>query len=150
MDGTSAPGPSSAFAVASPEETKTSWQQIAAEKRQAEDDKIPREWILGPSVIAEAKTRPSLTRPPFIESLLDAETCRITLMDATDLLQQIGSGDLTAVKVVTAFCRRAAIVHQLVSTCLDLTTSGYLSARWGPFLVPTFPLLTRRTPHLVF
>lgn len=137
--------PSSSLTAAPPSShPETPWQQIAAEKRQAEFDKIPREWILAPSIIAEAKSRPSLTRPPFIESLLDDETCRITLMDAADLLQQMASGHLTAVKVVTAFCRRAAIVHQLVSTFK-------LSARDVPrFWYRPFSLLTRRTPHLVF
>lgn len=91
-----------------------SWRRIAAQKRQAELAKIPEEWVLDPSTVAEAKKLPSLTNPPFVESLLDHDTCRITAMDAAELLRQMGSGGLTAVKVVASFCKRAAIVHQLV------------------------------------
>ncbi|KAM7205455.1 Amidase signature domain containing protein [Naviculisporaceae sp. PSN 640] len=99
---------------------KQSWQRIAAQKRQAEFAKIPSEWVLAPSVVAQAKSLPSLTKPSFIESLLDHETCRITTMDATELLVQMGSGELTAVKVVTSFCKRAAIVHQLTQNMLEI------------------------------
>ncbi|KAM7192735.1 Amidase signature domain containing protein [Rhypophila sp. PSN 637] len=97
-----------------------SWERIAEQKRQSELAKIPAEWVLTPSVVAEAKNLPSLTDPPFIESLLDPETCRITTMDATELLQQMASGELTAVQVVTSFCKRAAIVHQLTQSLLEI------------------------------
>nr|BAV32171.1 hypothetical protein [Sordaria araneosa] len=99
---------------------KHSWERIAEQKRQTELAKIPSEWVLAPAVVAEAKKLPSLTDPPFIESLLDPETCRITALDATELLQQMGSGKLAAVQVVTAFCKRAAIAHQVTQNLLEI------------------------------
>ncbi|KAK3317124.1 amidase signature domain-containing protein [Cercophora scortea] len=98
---------------------RKSWQEIAAEKRQADMEKIPVEWRLMTSTLAEAKIQRSLVGE-FIESLLDAETRAITSMDVTGLVKQMSSGELTAVRVVTAFCHRAAVIHQLTQNMLEI------------------------------
>ncbi|KAK3317078.1 amidase signature domain-containing protein [Apodospora peruviana] len=95
------------------------WQEIAAKKRQAEQSKIPPEWILPTSVVEGAKHRRSLTGP-FLESLLDPKTSRITAMDVAALIQHMGSGTLTAVAVVRSFCKRAAMIHQLTRNMLEI------------------------------
>ncbi|KAK4208752.1 amidase signature domain-containing protein [Rhypophila decipiens] len=118
MDTLHEPTPSSVCPLGG--QLQHAWERIAEQKRQSELAKIPGEWVLAPSVVAEAKNLPSLTDPPFIESLLDAETCRITTTDATELLQQMASGELTAVQVVISFCKRAAIVHQLTQSLLEI------------------------------
>ncbi len=92
---------------------RTPWYEIAAHKRASDLAKIPREWAVPSSVVEEARLQRSLVGA-YIEGLLDAETRRITSMDVADLLRHMGSGDLTAVQVVTAFCKRAALAHQLV------------------------------------
>ncbi|KAK0615153.1 amidase signature domain-containing protein [Bombardia bombarda] len=100
-------------------EAKKSWQEIAAEKRQADLAKIPLEWVLSPSVVAEARKQQKLV-DGFVDGLLDEETCYITALDAPDLLQQMRSGSKTAVQVVTAFCKRAAAIHQITRNMLEI------------------------------
>ncbi|KAK3395141.1 amidase signature domain-containing protein [Podospora didyma] len=99
--------------------TSNSWQKIAAEKRQADTAKIPTDWVIAPRVVAEAKARRSLVGG-FIEGLLDPETRRITDMDAPELIRMMSYGSMTAVEVVTAFCKRAAVIHQLTQNMLEI------------------------------
>jgi len=61
-------------------------------------------------VVSDARSRRRIAGD-FIESLLDNETRDITSVDAPDLADAMANGSLTALKVVTAFCKRA---HQLV------------------------------------
>lgn len=89
------------------------WQEVVAEKRRADNDKIPVQWRLGKGVIDEAKSRTRIAGE-FIEGLLDRATLHITSTDPVDLLAGMANGSLTAVEVVTAFCKRAAFAHQLV------------------------------------
>ena len=59
----------------------------------------------------------NVTSIPETCGILTKEELAITDLDATDVLTKIRSGELTAVAVVTAFGKRAAIAHQL-TTCL--------------------------------
>ncbi|KAK3349053.1 amidase signature domain-containing protein [Lasiosphaeria hispida] len=96
-----------------------SWQEIAARKREADVAKIPAQWILPPSVVAEAKLQRNIVGA-FIDRFLDSDTRRLTAMDVSELLQHMGSGSVTATQVVTAFCKRAAVVHQLTQNMLEI------------------------------
>ena len=89
------------------------WQQLAAKKRQQTNDKIAKKWLLDSDVIDKAQSSRSLAGP-FIEDLLDHETVKITALDSFDLVDALSTGSLTAVQVVTAFCKRAVYAHQLV------------------------------------
>jgi amidase len=100
---------------------QASWQLIASEKRQADLAKIPPEWILEPQLLEDGRTRLSIVGD-YIENLLDDKARYITEMDVPELVARMKDGLLTAVDVVTAFCKRAAYAHQLVSwlhVCLD-------------------------------
>lgn len=56
--------------------------------------------------------------------ILSAEEVRITSdYDAVNLVEEVAKGRYTAEAVTVAFCKRAAIVHQLVT----YTTIGILS-----------------------
>ncbi|KAK3682999.1 amidase signature domain-containing protein [Podospora appendiculata] len=105
--------------TASVSSANKSWRETAAEKRQTDMEKIPLAWRLRESTVAEAKIRRSLVGT-FIEGLLNAETQAITAMDVADLVQEMGSGRITAVRVVTAFCHRAAVIHQLTQNMLEI------------------------------
>jgi amidase len=91
------------------------WKEVVAEKLSADEAKIPEPWRLSPDVITAAKSRKQIAGD-FVESLLDSETLQITSVDAPDLVAAMGNGSLTAVQVVTAYCKRAAFAHQLVRT----------------------------------
>ena len=77
-------------------------------------NKIPVSWRLPAYVIDQAKERRSIA-DDFIDSLLDPESRRITNLEVPTLMEMTGNGSLSAVSLATAFCKRAAYGHQLVS-----------------------------------
>ncbi|KKK23877.1 hypothetical protein AOCH_002908 [Aspergillus ochraceoroseus] len=95
------------------------WQLAAREKRDANMDKIPEEWILDPTILADGKSRRCVVGE-FIELLLDDKSRHITSLDVLDLVTGMKHGKLTAVEVVTAFCKRAAYAHQLSGLLLEI------------------------------
>ena len=95
------------------------WEFIAAEYQKEAAAKIPREWLL-PAKIAES-IGPSSTQNvldiPRTCGLLSAEEIDITEnYDAVTLSEHLASGKFSSLVVTTAFCKRAAIAQQLVST----------------------------------
>jgi amidase len=86
-----------------------SWEKTAAEKRARIEASIPQEWRI--------KTKPtedSVMNFPQTSGIMSAEELAITESSATDLVAQMAAGKLTSVAVTTAFCKRAALAHQLV------------------------------------
>lgn len=51
---------------------------------------------------------------PRQSGILTEEELSITESSATQLVRDIAAGKLTSVAVTTAFCKRAALAHQLV------------------------------------
>lgn len=98
-----------------PHGSDSSWRQIVDQKLRDDLAKIPAAWLLDDHVVQDAKSRPKIAGD-FIESLLDTETLQITNMDVPELIQKMKAAELTAVQVVTAFSKRAAYAHQMVST----------------------------------
>lgn len=98
-----------------PGKERHSWQEIAAAKREENMAKISKEWLLSEAVLDEGRQRKKITGD-FIESLLDSETRRVTSLDNGEILELIANGSLTALQVITAFCKRGAYAHQLVRT----------------------------------
>jgi amidase len=93
------------------------WQQLIREKRAAREALIPKEWKL-PTHITD-KVSPESTHSAFDllneAALLTARERDITENNtATSLTAKIASGELSSYDVAFAFCKRAAIVHQLV------------------------------------
>jgi amidase len=98
------------------------WQHIASEKREANLAKIPPEWILEPQILEDGRSRHCVAGD-YIENLLDAKSQYVTDMDIPELVARMENGTLTAEEVVTAFCKRAAYAHQLVSLVSPLRVS---------------------------
>lgn len=104
-----------------------SWEKIAADKRARIEASIPQEWRI--------KTKPtedSVMNFPKASGIMSAEELAITESSATDLVALMAAGKLTSVAVTTAFCKRAALAHQLVyftpfELPLYLLISGYSS-----------------------
>lgn len=87
------------------------YQTISAEKRLQRQSKIPKEWLLPKSYHGATNF---IDVPLTCGVLSDAE-CNITSnFDATALLEKLKSGEWSAEQVTVAFCKRAAIAHQLV------------------------------------
>lgn len=87
----------------------TAWEQIADDKKNRILASIPDAWrikgeVHGDSVMDYPKTSGIMTELELV----------ITESSAVDLVAQMAAGQLTSVIVTTAFCKRAALAHQLV------------------------------------
>ncbi|EXJ93190.1 hypothetical protein A1O3_01747 [Capronia epimyces CBS 606.96] len=95
------------------------WQKIHAAKKAEQEARIPQQWKLKPEDFPPTGT---VDLRPVVAScgILSDRELLITgdQYDATSLAAAIAEGKYTAVEVVTAFCKRAAIGHQL---CNNLT-----------------------------
>ncbi|KAK6956981.1 hypothetical protein Daesc_002264 [Daldinia eschscholtzii] len=98
-----------------------SWQELQAAKKAEQDSRIPAEWKLKPEDIPPEDT---VDLRPFANSyeILTPAELAITSenYDATSLAAAIASGKFTALEVVTAFCKRAAIGHQLCNMLTEI------------------------------
>ncbi|KAJ5211857.1 acetamidase [Penicillium cinerascens] len=92
----------------------TKWEERAADKRNRIDDSIPSEWK-----IQNLPTDDSVFDFPQRSGLLSGQELTITQSSATDLVKKLAQGELKAVDVTIAFCKRAALAHQLVNCCLE-------------------------------
>ncbi|KAH9833351.1 general amidase [Teratosphaeria destructans] len=92
------------------------WQERAAAKVASTYSKIPSAWRLGQSDLERAKATNDLTGP-FIEAFLTPQEIAIIHLDAQRLLTGLVARSLTCVEVTTAYCKTAAIAHQ-INNCL--------------------------------
>ncbi|KAI9705661.1 MAG: hypothetical protein M1820_005071 [Bogoriella megaspora] len=91
------------------------WRDIAKRKQDERDAKIPKEWQLSSESSPDQNT---LLEIPRRCGILNQNELEITgQYDATALLEKLSRKELRSVDVVTAFCKRAAIAHQ-VTNCL--------------------------------
>lgn len=88
-------------------------QSIIAKTQAERAASIPEPWRLRNAGDTTARPIDALKQ----SGLLSQQEIKITEQNGTELLEKIQSGALTAVAVVEAFCKRAAIAHQ-VSNCL--------------------------------
>lgn len=75
--------------------------------------KVPDHWRLSDSELSDAKKQRDLTGS-FIRKFLTEDEIFITDQNATQIASAIQVGWLTALQVTEAFCKRAAIAHQIV------------------------------------
>jgi amidase len=88
------------------------WKAIAERKQKQRQARIPKEWLLK----SVPSNRDNILDEPRKCGILSRQEIRITEWeDATGLLEELTSGRLKSIDVVTAFCKRAAIAQQLVS-----------------------------------
>ncbi|KAI0528190.1 amidase signature domain-containing protein [Xylaria bambusicola] len=92
------------------------WMTRAAVKRADTLNKIRPEWRLSSQDLARAENQRDLTGS-FIQQLLEADEISIIMTDSTQLVEGIREARLTAVQVTRAFCKTAAIAHQ-INNCL--------------------------------
>lgn len=96
-----------------------SWEKTAADKKARITASIPKEWLL-----KEKPTEDSVMGYPKKSGIMTAEEIAITESTAVDLVAQMAAGNLTSVAVTTAFCKRAALAHQLVRFCVVYVLCG--------------------------
>ena len=94
------------------------WKIRAAHRRQTLLDKIPSGWKLDSSWTdaVSPDVKQTVIPVPAKSGILSAKELNITENhDATSLLEALASGKYSSFDVTMAFCKRAAIAHQLVS-----------------------------------
>ncbi|KAI0856473.1 amidase signature domain-containing protein [Xylaria cubensis] len=96
-----------------------SWEARAAIKKADTLKKIPASWRLSREDLAKSEKQRDLTGS-FIQGFLDADEISITSKDSVQLVQEIKDGKLTAVQVTSAFCKTAAIAHQINNCLLEI------------------------------
>ncbi|KAF7922682.1 hypothetical protein EAE99_007259 [Botrytis elliptica] len=91
-----------------------SWQEIAKDKKDRIDVSIPPEWRL-----KSQPTEDNVMEYTNIGDVMSTDEISITNSSATDLVAKMAKGELTSVEVTTAFCKRAALAHQLLNCALE-------------------------------
>lgn len=88
---------------------------IARRKKEEQRNRIPKAWLLPEQFQPKADTR-SVTGVIERCGVLTEQEISITRdHDATSLLEELRSGRLTSASVALAYCKRAALAHQLVN-----------------------------------
>ncbi|OAP56028.1 amidase [Fonsecaea erecta] len=93
----------------------STWQERAQKKRESILAAIPPEWRLASPLPSPAEQKD--VTGPYVQQFLSPREIEITESDAVYITEQTTTGKWTAVEVVTAFCHRAALAHQLTN-CL--------------------------------
>jgi amidase len=91
-----------------------SWQDRAAEKVAQTAAKIPPKWRISEEDRERARKTRNLTGV-FIQSFLSENEAAIVNLDSSTLVRKIASRELSSLEVVNAYCKTAAIAHQIVS-----------------------------------
>jgi amidase len=92
---------------------KDTWKLKAEAKARATMDKITEEWRLPKAELDKAAEQRDITGP-FIQQYLQSCEREIITEEATTLVAKLQKGLLTAREVTLAFCKTAAIAHQIV------------------------------------
>ncbi|KAK2867973.1 hypothetical protein FQN49_003291 [Arthroderma sp. PD_2] len=92
------------------------WEEKAASKRAVTLAKIPEEWRLTEEQIKDAKSQRQLAGAYFQGFLTDEEK-EITSEQSTGIVDKVKNKEYSAVQVTQAYCKAAAVAHQITS-CL--------------------------------
>lgn len=96
------------------------WKQKAAKKREEQYSRIPVGWRLDPLPSPLPKSTLAYIESSEL-SILTAEEREITsVLSAQELLAKIQRHEYSAEAVTVAFCKRAAIAHQLCGCCTEM------------------------------
>lgn len=106
----------------------SAWQAGASEKYAQVQKLIPEAWKLSPDVwqglkqpLEKSKNDLMALDIPRRSGILTPQELQITeAYNVKQLLKALASGQLTALEVTTAFCKRAAISQQLVCLLLSI------------------------------
>lgn len=98
---------------------QNTWEDISQRKRAERQSKIPKEWLLPDSITSSTASPISLLQSNNFLSQ-DEEYLTSAKHDATSLLQKLATSEITSTALATAFCKRAAIAHQLTNCLTEI------------------------------
>lgn len=96
------------------------WKALVAKKRAEVAKELPHEWRLSKDVLDSINSNANISvlDVPAKCGLLTAKELEITEKhDAVDLIKKMSTKELTSSEVTLAFCKRAAVAHQVVRCC---------------------------------
>lgn len=94
-------------------------EECIVQKRASQASAIPAAWKL--PMIPSVETGFNVLEYIRSLSLLSPKEEYITeTTDASILLEKLATGELSSVEVTTAFCKRAALAHQLTNCCTEI------------------------------
>jgi len=96
------------------------WRELVAKKRAEVAKELPEEWKLSKDVLDTINTNADIgvLDVPAKCGLLTAKELEITeKYDAVDLVAKMSAKELSSSEVTLAFCKRAAVAHQVVCYC---------------------------------
>ena len=89
------------------------WKDISAKAKEKLHSSIPPEWRIPQDQLPPPDQLDVTSFPAKCGLLTDAELA-ITDSHATEIVKNIAAGDWKAEDVTIAFCKRAAVAHQVV------------------------------------
>ncbi|KAK0390166.1 hypothetical protein NLU13_3738 [Sarocladium strictum] len=110
------------------------WQKLIQEKRAARDAGIPQEWRLPTSILSKVAEDSQISAFDLLDEAavltrLEREITEIA--SAQELVSKISSRELSSYDVCLAFCKRAAVAHQLTNSLTEIFFDKALRrARW--------------------
>ncbi|KAF7311089.1 Amidase domain-containing protein [Mycena chlorophos] len=93
------------------------WQQLAADKKKAQLDGVPKEWLLDE---ANLPTQNDVSSFPQSSALLSALDLEITQSSITVLLENLASAKWSSLQVTTSFLKRAMLAQQLTNCLTEI------------------------------
>ena len=90
------------------------WSSLASTKRDSILSSIPEKWRLTPDKLPSNEEQRDVTT--YVQQFLSQKEILITETDIVGIAEKTSSGAWSAVEVTEAFCHRASLAHQLVST----------------------------------
>lgn len=91
------------------------WEEKAANKRNALQQSIPLEWRI-PETLLPPDSQDNVLDWPETSGWFTKDELAMTNLTAEHLVRKLAGGAYTAEAVTRAFCKRAAAAHQLVSS----------------------------------
>lgn len=89
------------------------WEEISQQACARLDASIPSQWRISSDKLPPAE-QADVMDFPYKSGLFSEREIAITTSSATDIVKHIAVGEWKAEDVTRAFCKRAAITHQLV------------------------------------
>ena len=89
------------------------WQEISQKAQEQLYASIPEQWRIAKDKLPPAE-RLDVTTFPAECGLLTQDEIRITESDVVGIVKRVAAGEWKAEDVTTAFCKRAAVAHQVV------------------------------------
>lgn len=97
------------------------WQQVAAQKQADRQAKLPAAYLIPPALMPDPSVKDVSTwHLNQGKGFFTAQEIEITDSTASQIVKRIASGELSAVQVLLAVSKRAAVAQQLLNWCVSI------------------------------